>query len=563
MVTVGGVGSAGDGEGSGCRDQHIQKPLLSGWPGRVGPTACGGKGSPVQNLDGAWEKSRQMGPAGVRPQPVSATALWQWGYCLSDSQHLWDVSCPLCALALSESRLPGDSGSAEPWPIFSGSWPARGQPAWRRWRLGLVVTRGSGTGQPGSALQPPNSWTLASFSPRAVGGRPPAKVLLSRVAGREPRGLQSVWPPRPPGHQLLAPSGWEAGWARADLGRWTPVWAAEMGCLLACAHMRGTGLVGCQAGPLGGRGPSGNLAGTSPHAAFRDAIAQVDERSVPPPVQGPFDGILAERRDHSPAPRQCISSRQLAPPASRRRPAGTLWPRLRALAPPPSGSALPGAPAPLPLSAPSTRLAPPPRQRLRPHVPRLVSAVWFGLAFSAPPHVPAPPRAPGPAPQSQFRPTSRPRPHACGPAPALRHAPRPWRAPRSGPAPRLRPRPAPGPAPALPGGAGGGAPAWACASGPAPRSGKRSRLLPPPQDRPESGRTASPGPGQGERRPASAAPRGLPRARLRAAAPPPRWGPPRAAPPPRPARRAAAERMGRAVPRRSGSRARGPAAARG
>lgn len=320
---------------------------------------------------------------------------------------------------------------------------------WGWWSPGAQV--------PVSLALPSNHPTPGHLLPSVRGQLVAALLQRSScpgLAGREPRGLQSVWLPRPPGHQLLAPSGWEAGWARADLGRWTPVWAAEMGCLLACAHMRGTGLVGCQAGPLGGWGPSGNLAGASPHAAFLDAIAQVDERSVPPPVQSPFDGILAARRDHGPAPRQCISSRPLAPPASRRRPAGTLWPRLRALAPPPSsGSALPGAPAPLPLSARSTRLAPPPRQRLRPHVPRLVSAVWFGLAFSAPPHVPAPPRAFGPAPRPGPAPTlaappplsATPHalgaphvpapPHACGPAP--RPAPPPHF--RAAPAGALRP----------------------------------------------------------------------------------------------------------------------------
>lgn len=193
------------------------------------------------------------------------------------------------------------------------------------------------------------------------------RVFLSRAS--QPLDLQSLWAPCPPGHGLLAPRVWEAGWARAgpvgaDLG--SPklvdtIVGSRKGLQHAPSgvHHIGGRSSTWRTGPslLGDYSSSGTLAGASPrrhypglhspegHAQFPNAPSRVPSDSVlaPPPAHGPV--ILAYLTTPTPIP---------APPHVPGRP-GRFWPRLKTQGPP-----LRPGPA-------STSEAPLPRWRLHPH----------------------------------------------------------------------------------------------------------------------------------------------------------------------------------------------------
>lgn len=158
-----------------------------------------------------------------------------WGSC----QYLLDAYCLLCALALSESRLPGDSGRVEPQTTFSvrvlASWVAVGH---GEGETGARYHQGSAPSQL-SSLCLSNCPTAGHLLPSvswAAGGCP-ARVFLPRAS--QLLGLQSLWTPCSPGHELLASRVWEAGWARAepvgaDLGSPKRGDTRKKGCNLAC-----------------------------------------------------------------------------------------------------------------------------------------------------------------------------------------------------------------------------------------------------------------------------------------------------------------------------------------
>lgn len=160
-----------------------RKPFLSGWPVRVGPEGSGRKESPWPD-SGCLEETEQACPDGWSPRPQ---LFGGGGSCPSDNQRLLEAYCLLCALALSPDLL-ATQGGWSPSPPPHGPGQLGGPQAQRRGREGLDVTRGSAPRQPGSALQPHNSCTPASFNAPARSPVPPA-IPPARVHAAPSEGV--------------------------------------------------------------------------------------------------------------------------------------------------------------------------------------------------------------------------------------------------------------------------------------------------------------------------------------------------------------------------------------
>lgn len=273
--------------------------------------------------------------------------------------------------------------------------------------------RGSAPGQPGCAFQPPSSCTPASFN--AVGSCWPS-CEGSPVQGRPgspEQGLQSLWGPCPPMHEMLPVQGWEPGWMRA----W-PV-GANFGSL---------GLGDTRVGSRKWLRRGGRL--SVPERAARPLSAPGQAFPVATHAGGLHRRPSVRRRPGRDAKSPAVSSRVLAPPGARRTgrapetwPHPLLWLRLRAQGPPlrpgtaPTLFALPSTQvpglatrlAPDAGSAPPSGTAPRPRPALlsSPIRPRPAPCYWPHptpwprLSLSARPTFPVP------LPSSKPRPTLR------------------------------------------------------------------------------------------------------------------------------------------------------------
>ena len=200
-----------------------------------------------------------------------------------------------------------------------------GQQARSRGTKRLDVTRGLVPGQPGCALQQPNSWTPAFFC--AVGSWWPSSC----------EGLTVQGAPRP----------WQACWARAgpvgaDLGSPGPadtVWAAEKGCNLACAR-------GAPGGRLSAR-CSGHPPGTHSPRGPAQFPAPPPGSPLTASWHRPHQGLSpTDTFDHAHSLGLCVTPRVRLGSASG--PPRRFWPRLHA-------------------QGPRLHQAPPPCSRLRPH----------------------------------------------------------------------------------------------------------------------------------------------------------------------------------------------------